>query len=182
MPDLVTPQLSQTFQLKILSLDLLDYDVIAVSHDKINVIFVFSRLNYPQYHTFQSKIFILVLFHYDVIAVLRDVARQINRIFEFSGLFYLRVVNFVWNQEILTSLTFPICPFRNVHLPASLVSKASARNSQDGVVSPQRHFIQTYSVITEAKHYAPNWFNCLIVCPFWEKSGKYYSEERGKLM
>ena len=31
------------------------------------------------------------------------------------------------------------------------------------------------------KYYAPNWFNCLIVCPFWAKSGKY-SKKRGKLM
>ena len=31
------------------------------------------------------------------------------------------------------------------------------------------------------KHYAPNWFNCLIVCPFWAKSGKYCSKKRGKL-
>ena len=32
-----------------------------------------------------------------------------------------------------------------------------------------------------SKHYAPNWFNCPIVCPFWAKSGKYYSKMRGKL-
>ena len=31
--------------------------------------------------------------------------------------------------------------------------------------------------IKHAKHYAPNWFNCLIVCPFWAKSGNYYSKE-----
>ena len=31
-------------------------------------------------------------------------------------------------------------------------------------------------------HYSPNWFNCLIVCLFWAKSGKYYSEKREKLM
>ena len=31
--------------------------------------------------------------------------------------------------------------------------------------------------IQRAKHYTPNWFNCLIVCPFWAKSGKYYSEK-----
>ena len=28
-----------------------------------------------------------------------------------------------------------------------------------------------------AKHYAPNWFNCLIVCPLWAKSDKYYSRK-----
>ena len=33
-----------------------------------------------------------------------------------------------------------------------------------------------------AKHYAPNLFNCLIDCPFWAKSGKYYSEKHAKLM
>ena len=32
------------------------------------------------------------------------------------------------------------------------------------------------------KHYASNWFNYLIVCPFWAKPGKYYSKKRGKLM
>ena len=31
--------------------------------------------------------------------------------------------------------------------------------------------------IQYAKHYTPNWFDCLIVCPFWAKSGKYYSEK-----
>ena len=36
--------------------------------------------------------------------------------------------------------------------------------------------------IQRAKHYAPNLFNCLIVCPFWAKSGKYYSKKGGKLM
>ena len=25
--------------------------------------------------------------------------------------------------------------------------------------------------IQRAKYYAPNWFDCLIVCPFWVKSG-----------
>ena len=33
-----------------------------------------------------------------------------------------------------------------------------------------------------ANYYAPNWFNCLILCPFWAKSGKYYPKNRGKLM
>ena len=33
-----------------------------------------------------------------------------------------------------------------------------------------------------ARHYALNWFNCLIVCPFRAKSGKYYSRRLGKLM
>ena len=33
-----------------------------------------------------------------------------------------------------------------------------------------------------ARHYALNWFNCLVVCPFRAKSGKYYSRKRGKLM
>ena len=33
-----------------------------------------------------------------------------------------------------------------------------------------------------ARHYALNWFNCLIVCPFRAKSGKYYSRKHGKLM
>ena len=33
-----------------------------------------------------------------------------------------------------------------------------------------------------ARHYALNWFNCLIVCPFRAKSGKYYSRKSGKLM
>ena len=32
------------------------------------------------------------------------------------------------------------------------------------------------------KYYALNWFDCLIVCPFWAKSSKYYSKKRGKLM
>ena len=36
--------------------------------------------------------------------------------------------------------------------------------------------------IRRGKHYAPNWFNCLIVCLFWAKSGKYYSKKHGKLM
>ena len=27
-----------------------------------------------------------------------------------------------------------------------------------------------------AMHYAPNWFNCLVVCPLWAKSSKYYSK------
>ena len=31
-------------------------------------------------------------------------------------------------------------------------------------------------IIKRAKHYAPNWFNYLIVCSFWAKSGM-----RGKL-
>ena len=31
--------------------------------------------------------------------------------------------------------------------------------------------------IQHAKHYTPNWFNCLSVCPFWAKSNKYYSEK-----
>ena len=33
-----------------------------------------------------------------------------------------------------------------------------------------------------AKHYASNWFNYFIVCPFRAKSGKCYSKTRGKLM
>ena len=33
-----------------------------------------------------------------------------------------------------------------------------------------------------ARHYALNWFNCLIVCPFRAKSGKYYSRKCRKLM
>ena len=37
-------------------------------------------------------------------------------------------------------------------------------------------------IIKHAKHYAPNWFTCLIVCPFWAKSGKYYSKKRGKVV
>ena len=36
--------------------------------------------------------------------------------------------------------------------------------------------------IKRAKHYAPNWFNRLIVCSSGAKSGKYYSEKHGKLM
>ena len=36
--------------------------------------------------------------------------------------------------------------------------------------------------IKRAKHYALNWFNCLVVSPFWAKSDKYYSKNRGKLM
>ena len=40
----------------------------------------------------------------------------------------------------------------------------------------------SHFTIKRAKYYAPNWFNCLIVCPFWAKSGKYYSKNRGKLM
>ena len=31
------------------------------------------------------------------------------------------------------------------------------------------------------KYYVPNWFNCLIVCPFGQ-SAKYYSKKRGKLI
>ena len=37
-------------------------------------------------------------------------------------------------------------------------------------------------IIKGAKHYAPSRFNCLIVFPFWAKSGKYYSKKRAKLM
>ena len=37
-------------------------------------------------------------------------------------------------------------------------------------------------IIKRAKRYAPNWFNCLIVCLLEAKSGKYYSRKRGKLM
>ena len=33
-----------------------------------------------------------------------------------------------------------------------------------------------------AKHYVPNWFNCLIVCLSGAKSGMYCSKKRGKLM
>ena len=33
-----------------------------------------------------------------------------------------------------------------------------------------------------ARHYAPNWFNCPIVCPFRAKSGKYYPKKRVKLL
>ena len=36
--------------------------------------------------------------------------------------------------------------------------------------------------IKRAKHYSLNWFYYLIVCPFWAKSGKYYSKKCGKLM
>ena len=36
-------------------------------------------------------------------------------------------------------------------------------------------------IVKRAKHYTPNWFDCLIVCYFWAKSGKY-SKKRGKLM
>ena len=36
--------------------------------------------------------------------------------------------------------------------------------------------------IKPGKHYAPNWFNCLTVCPFWVKSGKYNSKKHVKLM
>ena len=36
--------------------------------------------------------------------------------------------------------------------------------------------------IKRGKHYAPNWFSCLIVCYFRAKSGKYCSKKRGKLM
>ena len=32
-----------------------------------------------------------------------------------------------------------------------------------------------------AKHFATNWFNCLIVCPLWAKSDKYHSNKRVKL-
>ena len=32
------------------------------------------------------------------------------------------------------------------------------------------------------KYYAPNWFNCLIVCSFGAEEGKYYSKKRGKSM
>ena len=39
------------------------------------------------------------------------------------------------------------------------------------------HAMLSRSIIKRAKHYAPSWFNCLIVCPFWAKSGKYYSKE-----
>ena len=38
------------------------------------------------------------------------------------------------------------------------------------------------STINRAKHYASNWFNCLIVCPFWAKSGKYYPKKPRKLV
>ena len=33
-----------------------------------------------------------------------------------------------------------------------------------------------------ARHYAPNWFNCPIVCLFRAKSGKYCSKKHGKLL
>ena len=36
--------------------------------------------------------------------------------------------------------------------------------------------------IKRAKHDAPNWINCVIIFPIWEKSGKFYSKDRGKLM
>ena len=29
--------------------------------------------------------------------------------------------------------------------------------------------------IQREKYYTLNWFDCLTVCPFWAKSGKYYS-------
>ena len=32
-----------------------------------------------------------------------------------------------------------------------------------------------------AKHYVPNWFNCLIVYPFGVKSANYYSKKHGRL-
>ena len=37
-------------------------------------------------------------------------------------------------------------------------------------------------IIKRAKYCAPTCFDCLIVCSLWEKSGKYYSKKRGKLM
>ena len=36
--------------------------------------------------------------------------------------------------------------------------------------------------IKRVKHYVPNWFNYLIVCPFWAESDKYCSNRRGELM
>ena len=36
--------------------------------------------------------------------------------------------------------------------------------------------------VKRKKHYAPNWFNYLIVCPFWARLGRFYSKKRGKLM
>ena len=36
--------------------------------------------------------------------------------------------------------------------------------------------------IQRVKHFAPNWFNCLIVCPLRAKSDKHYSKKRAKLM
>ena len=31
--------------------------------------------------------------------------------------------------------------------------------------------------IKRAKDYVSNWFNCLIVCSYWVKSGEYYSKK-----
>ena len=41
---------------------------------------------------------------------------------------------------------------------------------------------QVKGSLKRIRHYGPNWFNFLIVCPFGTKSGKYYSRKRGKLM
>ena len=35
--------------------------------------------------------------------------------------------------------------------------------------------------IKRTKHYVPNWFNCLIVCPFRVKLANYYSKKHGNL-
>ena len=61
-----------------------------MSHGKINVIFFFSGLNYPQFHTFQYKNSFSVLLNYDVIAALSHVAQKMNTIFEFNGPFFLK--------------------------------------------------------------------------------------------
>ena len=45
-----------------------------MSHNKINVIFDFSGLSYPQFDIFQLKILTLELLNYDATAVSRDVA------------------------------------------------------------------------------------------------------------
>ena len=45
-----------------------------------------------------------------------------------------------------------------------------------------RRAMLSHFTIRRGKPYASNWFNCLIVCLFWAKSGKYYSKKHEKLM
>ena len=42
-----------------------------------------------------------------------------------------------------------------------------------------RGMFSRFTIVKRVEQYALNWFNCLMVCPFWAKSGKYYSKSVG---
>ena len=54
----------------------------------------------------------------------------------------------------------------------------SLRLKQLKSICRQRAMLSRFTIKC-AKHYAPIWFNCLIVCSFWAKSGKHHSESVG---